>query len=393
MIFENLEIEQALIGRMLSSEPEVLAELDYAQDDFSDHLHWQLYTDIRNGKRLRDYALAEQGTYAYVAALRDAWGLPLRPGGDDYQKILRELATNRRIYRAICETKEKMEAAAPPSSETMGFLNKMINENAQAPQIKSRSQVRAEIIRALELPKACYATPLKKLNTALGGGFYEGFTYGLCGKEKAGKTTLAHSISDRLDCPHLYLALEMGAAQIEQKNVAGDIGINSLAFLDRPDDLGERTAALPARDNVFYLDAPGMALDEIIQNIGLAKIKHRIKGFILDYWQLVGGQQRGESEEKHLRNVAQGLADYARKNALWCVILAQQNKDGQLFGGNGLRKACDQLYMIETCGDHITYGRWLKMDASRYTFREDVGSENNPCFVLNVKQGPRFEDM
>ena len=99
-----------------------------------------------------------------------------------------------------------------------------------------------------------------------------------------------------------------------------------------------------------------------------------------------------ESEEKHLRHVAQSIANYARKEKLWCILLAQMNKEGNLFGGNGLRKACDQLYMIEECNEHLEYGRWLRMDASRYTYKTDVGDENHAAITLNVKSGPCFEE-
>jgi replicative DNA helicase len=278
------------------------------------------------------------------------------------------------------------------SAEVLSFLNSTINATAETPKLKTRTQVREEIARALELPKACYPTPFKELNIGMGGGLYEGFTYGFCGAEKAGKTTIAHTISNRLDCPHLYIAMEMGAKQIEERNVAKELQMNSLRFLEQPDGLKNKIEQMEARDNVIYLDAPGADLEEVLHNIGMAKIKYGIKGFILDYWQLVTGQQRGESEEKHLRNVAQSMANYARKHGLWCILLAQMNQDGKLFGGNGLKKACDQLYMIEDCGEYMENSRWLRMDASRYTMKADIGSEQSPALSLNTKVGPCFED-
>jgi hypothetical protein len=84
------------------------------------------------------------------------------------------------------------------------------------------------------------------------------------------------------------------------------------------------------------------------------------------------------------------MANYGRRHGLWCILLAQMNREGNLFGGNGLRKACDQLYMIETCGEYSEYGRWLRMDASRYTFKGDIGSEQLPSLMLNTSEGPYF---
>lgn len=61
---------------------------------------------------------------------------------------------------------------------------------------------------------------------------------------------------------------------------------------------------------------------------------------------------------------------------------------------NGLRKACDQLYFIETCSDDETDNRrWLQMDATRYTPKVNVGSSKNPALFLNQKIGPYFEEV
>jgi predicted ATP-dependent serine protease len=226
----------------------------------------------------------------------------------------------------------------------------------------------------------------------MGGGLYKGFTYGLCGKEKAGKTTLAHTISSQLQCKHAYIAMEMGSEQIEQKNLARQIGQNSLAFLQKPETLKNKIETAKPNENIYYYDAIGATLDKILQVVSVGILKHGLQGFIVDYWQLIQPDGRTPTEEKHLRDVAQSLANFARKNNVWCVVLAQLNKDGGLFGGNGLRKACDQLYMIEHC-THQERGRWIRQDASRYTIKADIGDEENPAIYLDISKGPYFYDI
>jgi replicative DNA helicase len=124
-----------------------------------------------------------------------------------------------------------------------------------------------------------------------------------------------------------------------------------------------------------------------MHQVGVARLKHQITGFIVDYWQLVEGQESRESEERHLRRVAQSISNFARRQGLWCILLAQMNQEGKLFGGNGLRKACDQLYFIETV-EGFEDVRWLRMDASRYTPKSDVGEPTHPAFAINKKTGP-----
>jgi len=90
--------------------------------------------------------------------------------------------------------------------------------------------------------------------------------------------------------------------------------------------------------------------------------------------------------------VAQEIANFAKRNNIWVIILAQMNKEGNLFGGGGLKKACEQLYMIRTPEGYEKL-RWLEMDASRYTLRVNVGSEQDPAFVMETNSGPYFREI
>lgn len=387
-LYANYEIECSLIGRMLCTENKsAFADLDYSEADFAFPENWKFYNEILSGKTLADY-LGTENHESLLSMVDFVGGMPLVPGDDNYRKILKELSTKRKLYAMVKE----MDALLPSrdSTELLLSLKRVVDDGIDPREIKTDAQVRADIETSLSLPKSCYPTGLGHVDEAMGGGLYEGFTYGFCGAEKAGKTTIAHTISYQLKCPHLYIAMEMGSTQIEQRNVARELGINSLEFLKRPEGLRGRLAA--GSGNRFYYDAPGAMLDDILHQVGMTQLKHGIKGFILDYWQLVDGQQKGESEERHLRRVAQGVANFARKNKLWCILLAQMNKEGQLFGGNGLRKACDQLYMIQQC-EQPKNGRWLDLNASRYTERKTVGSDTQPCLWLETSVGPYFKEV
>ena len=197
---------------------------------------------------------------------------------------------------------------------------------------------------------------------------------------------------------HAYVALEMGSVQIEQRNLARMAGVNSLKFLNnkKDPDLIRKVyeIAQDTPDFTLYLDMPGATLDQLQVELARMISKHRIKGFILDYWQLVEGQQKGETEEKHLRNVAQWVANFSRKHGVWCLILSQVNDEGKLFAGKGLVKACDQLYVIElaeTISDQQEL--WLKMTHSRYTPLGDVGTKDRPALFVNKRSGPFMDQV
>lgn len=399
--FESHEAEQLLLGGLLLRNKGML-EIDLTEGDFYQPAHGEIFGIMRKvfaAKQkidLSDFGSSvgmvpmEGGAETiknYVRLLAEACASPVNVR--DWAKTIRELSRKREIL-AVIEA-AKLEIGEKTSSEIIASIQSELTAKLDAKRQKTAEEIRQEIVTDMDRPPVFYPTGLKSLDAGLAGGFYEGFTYGLCGKEKAGKTTFAHSISFGLPCKHLYVALEMGAKQIEQRNLARSVGVNSLEFLTPSPELKNKIETARQRSNTVYLDAPGGTVEEILHEVGISRLKHGIKGFIVDYWQLVQGGDKRETEERHLRTVAQSFADYARRNGLWCLLLAQMNKDGDLFGGGGLRKACDQLYFIET-PEHTPDMRWMRMGASRYTPMADIGGESDPKFSLNKKRGPYFEE-
>ena len=60
---------------------------------------------------------------------------------------------------------------------------------------------------------------------------------------------------------------------------------------------------------------------------------------------------------------------------------------GKLFGGEGLKKACDMLFYLEQGQEDLPHQRSLRMDVSRYTpIMNITGLE------INKKVGPYFYD-
>ena len=280
--------------------------------------------------------------------------------------------------------------------EPEDILAEIIGRNtaiAGSSRLRTGAQVLKDIKDKLKKPVERYSTGMSKLDKAMGGGLYAGFTYGFAGQEKMGKTTMAHTISKNLadqGITHMYAALEMGSEQIEQRNLSRDMKINSLKFLDQDLFLKTSLDNVKANENIIYLDHPGATLNDILGQVNIASVRHGIKGVIIDYWQLIEGQGSRESEERHLRRVAQRIADYGRKHGLWIILLAQLNDEGKLFGGKGLKKACDQLFYIMEASDQHPLGRWLKMDASRYTPKADLGTAEEPSVFMDMRHGPYF---
>jgi replicative DNA helicase len=218
--------------------------------------------------------------------------------------------------------------------------------------------------------------------------------YGVAARKKIGKTILLGSLSHNLNAsevPHLFIGLEMSAEEIEQRNIARDMRFNSIKFLtsDRQkvrDLVGTYAATVP--DNMIFEHRPGLTFDELRRMIA-RHTQHGIAGIFLDYWQLVGGRRKGETEEQHLRDVAQFLADVARKENVFVVIAAQVNQEGNTRGGEGLKLACDMYLHLHREKDAA--GAWLEMEESRFTRYIDVGTESMAGIWLH-KRGPYFSE-
>ena len=399
--FIDVDVEQRTLGFLIHNNS---AYLEFQQNDFAYEAHQKILGRMntlfahKQDFNVMDFVDFDSSGFEdnihAVQYLRDCANMSYDNSNEQakyYRDYLRNLANKRKWFQTF-ETGQHM-LDKYNASDIAKWVSKQNTAHTEATCVKTCSDIHQRVIGGLELPNARHKTGLIPLDKATQGGLYQGFTYGFAGKEKAGKTTLAHTISFNLaqnGCKHLYIALEMGAEMIHKRNIARELGVNSMLFLNPNSELTKKAAALDPNPNLFYLDAPGATYQELIHEVTVSIIRHNIQGVIIDYWQLVGGHERGQTEEAHLRAIAQGFADFARKNGIWCMMLAQLNKDGQLFGGNGLRKACDQLYFIREAPKYPSH-RWLEMDASRYTPKADIGAEDNPSLLLNKYQGPYFQ--
>jgi replicative DNA helicase len=214
---------------------------------------------------------------------------------------------------------------------------------------------------------------------------------------KVGKTIFLGSISynlNEMDIPHLWIACEMSSVELEQRHLARSLKINGLSFLKNGnnEDLQRniiRYMGNGFKTNITYLDAPCIRVDDMLDAIDSAVETYGIRGFILDYLQLVYGMS-SDNRTDHIEYVAQQLAGKVREHGIWGIVAAQLNQEGNTRNGEGLKLACDQLYTIHR--PVHSYYSWLEMNLSRYTPIGDVGSESVPSYELD-EFGPHFTPL
>ncbi len=414
----DIEAEQGLLGIIMTENHLIWEITDIVKpEDFIHPLNADIYSaclekiiaggtaspfSLKSQFENRDDTPQGQSGSEYLAMLLIAFMTKLNL--KDYALRIADLAVRRRIIQMAQDVMENITKDPRPACDIASDIISRFSDNEPASNIVlTKKQVAKQFLESLEKPKDCYKTGLDCLDKTMGGGLYSGFTYGLAGQEKRGKTTLAHTISHNLNqngVLHAYIALEMGASQIEARNQARMAGINSLAFLhdsarnniDLKRKVMENINNLP--DNTLYLNMAGGTLAQIQSELLKLISKQKIKGFILDYWQLVSGTPKGQTRSEFLFEVAQWMANFSKKHDIFCIILSQVNREGAMFGSSGIEKACDQLYTIELPEtEGANRDLWLKMTHSRYTPIYDVGSPQNPALTVNTKAGPFIEDI
>lgn len=405
MMLENiknhaLDAEASLIGHVLMK-PEIMFsmyELDAKHFFSQPHAEiWQAMRDISDKKDpLSLFTVAAKipsekyqeagGVNKYLAGCIAHAMWHLRP--DDLREYLIEL-WNKRELEIACKQED---------------LDKVISAVKDFEKTRHRQpfvdnvKVTENIIESMKLNENPYSTGIIQIDEAMDGGLYPKKSYGIAARKKMGKTIMAATLSHNLNLQgvkHLFICGEMSPEEIQQRVLCRIMDRKSGAFrLDRERlsfQICEKLRDMPR--NVIYRNAPGLVFDELKSMLDSAIELYGIKGFILDYWQLVGGKRKNQNTAEHLDEVAQWIADYTRKKGLFSIVFAQINQEGNTRGGEGIRLAFDQVYELKAPEDDPSRScRWLEMRDTRYTAWINIGSDDSPRLHLN-ERGLFFEYM
>lgn len=406
----NLEAEQAVLGAIMSNN----AAMNHAEkaaikpEHFSEPLHQRIFRlcvdgiasgNVVNPVTIKHHFADDKQTQSYMAKLIGASTSIVNV--HDYSLIIVELAARRLVIEAA---KEVLETAYTSNASelaiVLGRAMNGVNLANDAPQMRNAKQITAQIIEDLQKDEQATPTGIGSLDGCMEGGLFAGKAYGFAARKKVGKTILASTISHNLNVAgekHLFICGEMSGKEVHQRALGRVLNVYPNAFRNgfakaphMIEKLGAAYREMP--ENAIYYDAPGITFNQLRQAVGSAYINHGIKGFILDYWQLVGGKESRDSEAYHLGVVAQWMAEVVRRLGIWCICMAQSNQDGNTRGGEGLRLAFDQVYQIHAIGDDPSSEyRWVEMMDTRYTKWRNIGSPDLGGWKLSEK-GLYFQD-
>jgi replicative DNA helicase len=410
--FSDVAVEMAMLALLLDNN-RALTKVEHLlkPEHFSCAVYGRIYAAIQritadgsiaNALTLRgefdvdsEFADKPEGSAPYLATITAS--IVTRHNPEDYAERIADL-WQRRTLAARAEdflTTLKQDPTTPTDklvakyNATVASIALDVTGTAQ-----TKHEVIEHLIDAILSPPPRYSCGMPQVDEAMGGGFYAGKLYGLGARKKAGKTMLLSTWSYDLNMagiPHLFIGAEMSPIEIEHRMAARWLKINPIAFLRHPTkDLARRTAEYHSHvpNNMIYEHRPTLTLDDLAHMINRAIARAGIKGVLLDYWQLVRGRQRDDTQEQHQANVAQFLADVARRENIFVVVAAQLNQEGNSRGGEGLRLSADLYWVLSR--ELGATGGVLTMEDARYVPYRDIGTTLVPG--IHLHNGSHFSE-
>ena len=402
--------EGALVGHMLANygQPVVWC----SSDDFAERFYGLAFDAINklrgSGHSVTPEIVAALIDHVDVDGLKtvDVFRRLTKVGAMDMQDeadlagVVQMLASKRRAYAFAGELNNVVLDADQTPSDIAALLERMAEEmrSSSSGKLVTMADVAMDIAEELAGGSVPISTGLPTLDAAMGGGLWSGKLYGLQARMKVGKSLTAGTIAwnvARQGIPTVYVALEMGQAQIAQRMIASEMRINSIRFLDRRD--GEATERLAnhvvdfaerVKAPLYFVDRPQLGFKGLQAALHHHVNKANIKVAIIDYWQLVKGKPQHQSETAFLDDVAQWMAEFAKANNIAILCPAQENRDGECRFGDGLRMASSMYLRLNRSEGTGVKRLWFEMFDSRYTLIQDIGSEVSAPFWIDAGAGP-----
>ena len=190
----------------------------------------------------------------------------------------------------------------------------------RASQLLEKATTRAQRVRRGEEQDAQLRTGLRALDRVLR---YSPGHYGLVGgRPGMGKTqlamTLARGIAQRHG-PVLFVSVEMGEDSLGERVYSSSVaGVGHI-------EEREAAARQSWEDVPLWLDHQSKSLSEVLSAIRIAKARHGIVAFVVDYLQKMKLPRR-DSREQEIANASASLSALCSKTGLLGIVLCQLNR-------------------------------------------------------------------
>lgn len=149
-----------------------------------------------------------------------------------------------------------------------------------------------------------------------------------------GKTSLSIKLAMNCGCPVAFYSMEMKKEQIAARMISIESGVPSNEILfsklasGQIKQIDEGVARVIDKP-IYFDDRSTSNIETILSSIRMMKIKHGIKGVIVDYLQILNVNMKGSNKEQQMGDVARRLKNIAKELDIWVIALSQLSRDRQ----------------------------------------------------------------
>lgn len=399
----SLDLESQVLGALMIDNSVWKETSGLEEEDFTDANHvliWkQISSSLREGKPVTAALIAtglgerlEQIGGRYFLSALTAIGRESIMAIPEIVERLRQLTQWRRLNAIHAEITVMLQQQEIGPGNALSQIAQMVGRAIESgtDSAKTKHEILREVIKQAREPSAPITTGIDTLDFIMQGGLVEGRTYGLGALYGRGKTILMGSISDNLNrknIPHLVISLETPPDEIEIRNCARHIMLNAAQIRDPYDPMREKflqnaeTYMERIPNATYYEYIPGASIDKIQRMILRAVHQKGIKGVFIDYWQLITGQQRGQSEDAHFTSVINRIAALCRQEKIWSVVIAQTDEHGRPLRSTSILQAAGLfVHMKRDPNDQSVFFLTEKNNYGRYA---DAGNPDMPGAIFD----------
>lgn len=385
----DIEVEQAILGSILSRN-DYLGQLDELRPDhFYDPLHQRLFETFKrkfdrevaitpltiNAAMKSDPGFQEVGSHAYLVGLVQA--APALPNVREFARITRELATRRRLIHIgedlVNDAYDEPDLApsdkiADAAGQALYEAIRNTEEGFSEPKLLSDFGWDAVKLteQAISSPdEAFLTTGLKTVDDNVGV-LFPGDEIVIAGATSMGKTALAQDIfiaNGKRGKVGLFFSLEMPGTQLATRNIAQLVKVSADKI--RRGSLStqqfEAVALAPgtlAELPLYIDDSPELSVAQIAARCQAIRRKAgQLDLVVVDHLQFVEPANPRQEERDQLRQITRDLKRLAKRMNVVLILLSHITKENErraskrpvladLYGSVGIQQNADAVIFV-----------------------------------------------
>lgn len=352
-----------------------------------------LHEILKSRKQLEDV-----GGVAYLAELWDA--APTAANAEYYAGIVQEAWTRRRLIHLATEISRDAFDGTEPAAELVSRLEFQVGQLVIDPRGSSLVQLHEAVSAGIEEMRRLGDPKHQPLRTGLSNvdelvsGLWPGSLIVIAARPSVGKSALGLTMALQWCMPMgksvAIFSMEMSYQQLGIRSVANLTRINAHKMREGRLSPSEWDLIDRARDDIaanapplWIDDTPSRTVRQIASICRRLKAKHNLGVVLIDYLQLVEGDDRRATRREQVGQISRGLKRLARELEVPIVALAQLNRDPENRpDGRPIMADLKESGDIEQDADDV-YLMWRPKDQDEDAKSWTVGLE-----VVKQRNGP-----